>query len=61
MSLHYRGIAYDPAASDLKVTDSSATVGHYRGASWKIHSARAVQAKRSGVHLKYRGAWVNAD
>ncbi|MEO0406950.1 MAG: DUF4278 domain-containing protein [Cyanobacteria bacterium P01_A01_bin.135] len=61
MSLHYRGVAYDPATSDLKFAQTPESAGHYRGATWKIHPARAIQPKRSDLHLKYRGARVDAN
>ncbi|MGF1537001.1 MAG: DUF4278 domain-containing protein [Elainellaceae cyanobacterium] len=59
MSLHYRGIAYDPASASVNVVETPETAGHYRGATWKIHPARAIQPKRSDVHLQYRGAQVS--
>jgi len=59
MSLHYRGVAYNPSTASVKSVDTPETTGHYRGATWKIHPAQAVQPKRSDVHLKYRGAWVD--
>ena len=61
MSLHYRGVTYDPAAASVKSVASPETTGHYRGAVWNIHPSRAVQPKRSGLHLKYRGASIDAD
>ncbi len=59
MSLHYRGVAYDSIDAPVDAVDTAETIGHYRGATWKIHPAQAVQPKRSDVHLQYRGARVN--
>ena len=59
MSLHYRGVVYNPSSASVKTTEGAESTGHYRGATWKIHPATAIQPKRSDVHLKYRGAWVD--
>ncbi|MGF1513996.1 MAG: DUF4278 domain-containing protein [Elainellaceae cyanobacterium] len=59
MSLHYRGVAYDTANQSVETVETAETVGHYRGATWKIHPARATQPKRLNLHLKYRGAQVS--
>ncbi|MGB3613026.1 MAG: DUF4278 domain-containing protein [Elainellaceae cyanobacterium] len=59
MSLHYRGVVYTPSSTSVKAVETADTVGHYRGATWNIHPATAIQPKRSDIHLKYRGVWVD--
>ncbi len=57
MSMHYRGVTYDPASSQVETTESN-IVGHYRGATWKLKQPKQQMHSDHACRLKYRGAWV---
>lgn len=56
MSLKYRGINYEVAASDVKVSEE--VIGRYRGAVVTRHVATDSSAGGHVDGLKYRGAIV---
>jgi hypothetical protein len=57
MKLHYRGATYDHADLPVETVDAP-VVGHYRGATHKIHQPKQRVAQPPTQRLKYRGAWV---
>ena len=57
MQLSYRGVKYNTTKPNVKIADTQ-ELGHYRGATYHIHRATNVPARRSGDVLKYRGAVV---
>lgn len=57
MSLHYRGVTYNPGPESME-TKESEIVGHYRGATWKLRQPKDNVEPHPPARLKYRGAWV---
>lgn len=55
MSLTYRGVEYDPATSQVAVTEE--VIGRYRGAVVARHLAKQIKVNHP-QGLKYRGAVV---
>ncbi|PZV14138.1 MAG: hypothetical protein DCF21_13240 [Leptolyngbya sp.] len=55
MSLKYRGVEYEPATSQVAVSEE--VIGRYRGAVATRHLAKQVKADHP-QGLKYRGAVV---
>ncbi|MEL6939247.1 MAG: DUF4278 domain-containing protein [Cyanobacteria bacterium J06598_1] len=57
MQLSYRGVKYNTAKPAVQVTETQ-EIGQYRGATYHIHRAANVPARRTSDVLKYRGAIV---
>jgi hypothetical protein len=55
MSLKYRGVDYDPATSQVAVSEE--VIGRYRGAVVARHVPKQIKATHP-QGLKYRGAVV---
>jgi Domain of unknown function (DUF4278) len=56
MSLRYRGVTYEPAQTQVEVTEE--LIGRYRGAAVARHNPRQAVAHPPAQGLKYRGAPV---
>lgn len=56
MSLRYRGVDYEPAQSQVEISEE--LIGRYRGATVARHTPKQQIAQTSVRGLKYRGATV---
>ncbi|NEQ33712.1 MAG: DUF4278 domain-containing protein [Leptolyngbya sp. SIO4C5] len=58
MSLHYRGVEYEPTQPDVVIAEGE-VIGRYRGAVVRRHVAKHVPVQPQSEGLKYRGATVH--
>ncbi|MGP1373488.1 MAG: DUF4278 domain-containing protein [Almyronema sp.] len=58
MSLHYRGVQYEPTQTKVEMAEGE-VIGLYRGAVVRRRVAKHAPAQPSNAGLKYRGANVH--